>query len=73
MSTRDRRDLARLLQDFIDVKLDGRLDDDLLDLIRDQAENYAQSVGDYWPDHDVLVILSEWDEEQIILKGNKNV
>lgn len=59
MSANDRRDLSRLLQDFIDVKLDGRLDDDLLEVVRDHAENYAQSVGDYWPDHDVLVILTE--------------
>ena len=52
---RKNRDVLRLLEDFIDIKLEGKLNHRELSFVLDQAYVYADSVEDYWPDDDVSV------------------
>ena len=50
--------LLRLLEDFIDLKLDGKLNHRDIQFLFDQAYNYAESLPDYWPDHTVNVTFT---------------
>lgn len=45
------KNLFRILEDFILLKLDGKLKARDIEMIYDQAQNYADSIDDYWPDH----------------------
>ena len=49
------RDVLRLLEDFIYIKLDGRLNHRELSFVFHQAYVYADSVEYFWPDDDVSV------------------
>jgi hypothetical protein len=60
--TKQSRNVRRLLQDFINIKLEGRLNHRELSFVLDEAWNYADSVDDYWPDDDVLVSFTPKSE-----------
>ena len=49
--------LYKLIEDFIQVKIEGKMVDNEVYWLYDEAYNYAGSVGDYWPDHEITVEL----------------
>ena len=52
------RNVWALLEDFLDIKLEHLLDKDTMSLIQNQAIAYADSVNDYWPDHELTVTFN---------------
>jgi len=62
-----RENLRRLIEDFIDVKILNRasLSEDDLNFLLDEAYNYADSVGDYWPDHQITVTFEPELKDEI--------
>ena len=51
--------LLKLMEDFFKVKIEGKMVDEDVYWLYDEAHNYADSVADYWPDHKITVELKE--------------
>jgi len=65
--------LYKLIEDFISTKVIGKMliadggyfSEDDVNLLFDEAFNYADNVGDYWPDHQITVTFEPELKDEI--------
>ena len=53
------KDVFKILENFIYLKLNGKLKARDLEMIYEQAENYADSINDSWPDHLITMHMEQ--------------